>query len=272
MRSEKAFFEGNSITFYQRGGSKPTVLFLHGNSFSGRAFERQFSADLGKNMRLIAIDLPGHGNSPPPSDPEKTYCFPGYAEILHKLIAQLDLQEVILVGWSLGGHIALEAALNNPDVAGYFIFGAPPLGKPLSLDKAIIPHPALKLLFDPNPSEDDAVEFVKANFHNKGTPPGVFLEDVLRADGSARSFLGQSLAAGSYADEVRIVADLAVPLGIVHGEHDPFINAGYFDDLNMPTLWRQEVQIIPDAGHAPFYEQPAIFNSLLKEFVRHSLG
>ena len=53
-------------------------------------------------------------------------------------------------------------------------------------------------------------------------------------------------------------------LGVVFPAHRPA--------LPMPTLWRGQVQVIPGAGHAPQWEQPAAFNSLLAAFVADCAG
>ncbi len=86
-----------------------TVLFIHGNSASGGAFERQMT-DQNFAQRMIAIDLPGHGQSENAQNPEKTYSFGGYGNTLIEFLDSLKLSNVVIVGWSLGGHIAIRPA------------------------------------------------------------------------------------------------------------------------------------------------------------------
>jgi len=50
----------------------------------------------------------------------------------------------VIVGWSLGGHIALEAASALPDAAGFVIFGTPPVSGPADMPEAFLPNPALE--------------------------------------------------------------------------------------------------------------------------------
>jgi len=57
------------------------------------------------------------------------------------------------------------------------------------------------------------------------------------------------------------------PLAILHGAGEQFINGNYFRTLKAPTLWRDEVQTIHDAGHLPQWEQTERFNALLAAFV-----
>ncbi len=79
------------------------------------------------------------------------------------------------------------------------------------------------------------------------------------------------LAAGTGADKrknnVETVANMTVPLAVVHGAEDQLVNIDYIRSLKMPTLWRGEVQIIEGAGHAPHWERPESFNALLADFV-----
>jgi pimeloyl-ACP methyl ester carboxylesterase len=60
---------------------------------------------------------------------------------------------------------------------------------------------------------------------------------------------------------------MTTPLAIVHGADEQLVNLDYIRSLTMPSLWRDEVQIIEDAGHAPHWERPDRFNALLAEFV-----
>jgi pimeloyl-ACP methyl ester carboxylesterase len=147
------------------------------------------------------------------------------------------------------------------------IFGAPPIGKPMAAD-AFLPNPLFPLVFKNALSNEEAVSLT-ASFFKPGTRiPEFFVEDMRRADGRARETLGVSAGEGNYADEVKVVVELKKPLAIVHGEKDPLANISYIRGLNMPTLWRGSIQIIPDAGHSPHWEQPEMFNSLLAEFVK----
>ena len=97
--------------------------------------------------------------------------------------------------------------------------------------------------------------------------PPFFPNDILRTDGRAREALGISIGEGRYADEAKIVANLKKPLAMVHGEGEQVANLSYLRGIKMPTLWRGAIQIIPDAGHTPQWEQPEQFNRLLMECV-----
>lgn len=260
----------DTIAIYQSKGAGPAALLVHGNSCSSHAYQRQLESALGEKYRLVAMDLPGHGQSPRASDPQATYNLPGYARAVVEVAKQLGLTNAVFVGWSLGGHLLLEASAQLPNAAGWMIFGTPPLAFPPAMAEAFLPNPAMGAAFKPDLSEEEIAGFASA-FFKPGTPvPALFLEDIRRTDGPARGLMAASIAPGGYADEIEIVAKLSAPLAILHGEHEQLVNRAYIQTLKMPTLWRGAVQVIQDAGHAPQWEQPEQFNALLEAFLQET--
>jgi pimeloyl-ACP methyl ester carboxylesterase len=250
------------------GGEGAPVVLLHGNSASSHAFERQLQGPLGRTHRLIAFDLMGHGASANAADPA-AYRLPGHARTLLALVEALHLEEAVFVGWSLGGHILLEAAPDLPRAKGLLIFGTPPVRIPPAMDRAFLPNPAMGAAFSADITPEQAEAFVAAQFAPGFTDiPGFFLEDVLRTDGRARAGVAASVEPGAARDEVEVVAALKIPLAILHGEHDQLINGDYFASLTAPTLWRDGVQTIAQAGHTPQWETPAAFDAAVTAFAR----
>ena len=248
-------------------GSGPPIVFCHGNSCSSRGFEKQLGSELATQFRLIAIDLPGHGDSPPATAPATTYCLDGYANALAAAASALDATDAVFVGWSLGGHVVLEASDRLPRAAGYLIFGTPPVVSFAEFMQAAYEHPALGVGFRADSTDDEIRELVSL-FVRPGTPaPDRFVEDFRRTDKRARASLAESAGRGELRDERRIVAELARPLAVLHGAHDQLIRRTYFETVAMPTLWRGALQELPDAGHAPQWESPEAFNRLLAELA-----
>ena len=249
-------------------GDGLAALLIHGNSASGRTFQPQLESGLGREYRLIAIDLPGFGASQPIADPENGLGIQGYGRLVVKVVAALGLDDVVLVGWSLGGHVALEAADDIPGCKGVLIYGTPPLAFPPDMGAAFLPNPAMAAAFNPQLTETEMRGFVDAFFApGYTTPDDRFMTDIRRSDGRARAAIAGSIRPGGYKDEVQMAANLRVPLAVVHGAQEQLVSGAYFDAVPMPTLWRGAVQVIAGAGHAPHWEMPDAFNALLADFL-----
>jgi pimeloyl-ACP methyl ester carboxylesterase len=259
-----------AIAVHESAGEGPAVVLIHGNSSSSRAFSRQLDGPLGRRFRLVAIDLPGHGESDDARDPS-AYSLPGHARAVRAVVEALGLGEARFVGWSLGGHVALELAPDLPEARGFVIFGTPPIATREDMQGAFLPNPAMKFSFQERVDREEGAAYVAAFFRpGFADIPPFFLDDVLRTDGRARSGLAANGANGGYRDEPAVARDLRVPLAVLHGEWDEFVNGRYFDTVPMPTLWRGAAQQIPGAGHTPQWETPEAFDALIEAFVQET--
>ena len=189
------------------GAGKPIVL-IHGNSSSSRAFQRQLDGPLGQRRRLIALDLMGFGDSDRAND-LKGYLLPGQAKTVVAVAEALGAADAVFVGWSLGGHILLEAAPDLRKARGLVIYGTPPIAIPPVMDGAFLPNPAIAIGFTPDITKEMAEAYV-ASFFAPGFAdiPASFVEDAVKADGMARAQVYASLDPPIYRDEVEVVAEL----------------------------------------------------------------
>jgi len=99
-----------SIHYLQRGRGEP-LLLIHGLGGSGADWAFQVAA-LEHRFRVIVPDLPGSGHSSPP---RSEYTIAGFASALWKLMDHLKIDRPNIVGFSLGGAVALEMATLRPD-------------------------------------------------------------------------------------------------------------------------------------------------------------
>lgn len=258
---------GTRIAVHDSGAHGPAVVLLHGNSLSSRGFQRQLEGTLGASYRLLAIDFPGHGASGKAADPATAYSIPAFARVVADVANALDVANVVFVGWSLGGHVLLEAAALLERAAGFCIFGTPPLAVPAAMDEAFLPNPATPDLFKDDLTDEEIRTRVSACLRPGAPIPAEFVDDVRSTDRCFRSALLASLGGIGYRDEIEIVAALDRPLAVFHGVDEQVVNADYLRAVRMPTLWRGCVQLIDGAGHSPQWESPARFDALLSAFV-----
>ena len=101
------------------------VLLIHGNSSCRGVFRHQLQGRLAQNYRLIAFDLPGHGQSSNAPDPTQSYTRPGLADAAVELLEKLGVTEEIVFGWSLGGHIGIEMVPRFSGMRGLMVTGTP---------------------------------------------------------------------------------------------------------------------------------------------------
>jgi non-heme chloroperoxidase len=91
---------GNIDLYYEDHGTGEPVVLVHGWPLSGASWEKQLSALLNAGHRVITYDRRGFGRS---SQPVFGYDYDTFSEDLHKLITQLGLRNITLVGFSMGG-------------------------------------------------------------------------------------------------------------------------------------------------------------------------
>ncbi|MEV7283670.1 alpha/beta hydrolase [Streptomyces sp. NPDC093252] len=269
MKQQQLTVSGQRIAYLESPGTGPVVLFVHGNSSSSGVWEPLLGGEFGARFRCLAIDLPGHGRSGPAVRSEDGYSLPGYAAVLAGFARLTGAEGAVLVGWSLGGHVVLEAAAEPAGAAGFVVFGAPPVSGAADFGRAFLPGPALNIGFTGEVDAEGAEAYARS-FLAPGSalPVDDLVADILATDGAARTGLFASLGAGRFTDEIGIVGRLDRPLAVLHGEGDQLVSLEYLRGLAMPTLWRGALQVIPGGGHAPHIETPGVFAELVGRFVR----
>jgi len=240
-----------------------TVVFIHGNSLSAKTFEKQIGFSTKYNT--LFIDLPGHGKNNLSHFSEKDFCLEAYVNYTLEKINASNAKSVVLVGHSLGGHIAIEVAPKLKNVKGILIFGTPPVGKPPAMDKAFLPHPAIPFLFQEKWLHNELQQLIEALTNDKYNAE-IVKRELLLSNGKARTALLTCIGAGKHEDELSIVGNLKIPIAILHGENDVLINQHYFSEISLPTLWRAKVHTIPAGSHCLQMDSPKEFNDLLLQF------
>ncbi|GLY85156.1 alpha/beta fold hydrolase [Actinoallomurus iriomotensis] len=244
-----------------RSFAEAPLLFVHGNSSSRKVFHAQLADDFGPR-RLLALDLLGHGDSDDATDPERAYTQRGYAATITEFLHALGVERVVVVGWSLGGHIGLELVPRFSGLAGLVVTGTPPVNK----DTLTVGfQPAVSYAGVEHITGDQAAEF--AGQITVSPPPEWAVEDVRRTDGRARRIMFASFSAGHDSDQKALVAQSPLPLAIIDGRDDPFIGHDYIASLTYAALWRGTPTVLEGRRHAAFLEDPSRYDELLRAFL-----
>ncbi|GLR48719.1 alpha/beta fold hydrolase [Sphingomonas astaxanthinifaciens] len=115
---------GSGITLHvTEDGSGPPLLLIHGLGAQLRSFAKAMVDDLARDHRVIRVDRPGSGYSPPL--PSRSQRLDDQADAMAALIDTLGLEKPVVVGHSLGGALALKIAERHGDKLGGLALIAP---------------------------------------------------------------------------------------------------------------------------------------------------
>ncbi|TNE59055.1 MAG: alpha/beta hydrolase [Alphaproteobacteria bacterium] len=260
------------IAVRDTGGQGPALFLIHGNSSSSDIFQKQFKSDLPQDFRLIAMDLPGHGSSDDARDPENTYHVQGYARIALEVTAALELDNYLVLGWSLGGHVALEMMDMNPTLKGIVITGTPPVGfVGEELVTGFLPSGHMDLTGKEDLTEEEVHLYAETTCGVPGSVVPFMIENVRRTDGRARRIMYESFLAGIGVMERQFVETNNTPLAIINGDPEPFVDNEVLEQINYANLWEGKLHLLPGLGHAPFWLAPEKYNPILRRFAEEVL-
>lgn len=260
------------IAVSDTGGTGPAILCLHGNSACKEAFARQFAAFQGSH-RLIALDLPGHGVSDN-ADPEAAYNIPAYADVAGDVLAALGVERPIVLGWSLGGYVGLELTARDPArFAGLCITGTSPLNI-VPGDFARGYDASSHLVLAGKQYFTHAEQRAYAGSATAPlSPDSAFLHaNINRTDGRTRYYMITKLGVVDWPRQMRMLREGTLPLAILNGSDDPFLNHGYIAGLDYGRIWTGAPHDIPSGKHAPFFNEAQAFNGSFAAFMAWARG
>lgn len=256
-------------------GEGPPLLFVHGLAGRWQNWLENiphFAAD----RRVVAVDLPGFGASPTPSE---EISIPGYARFLEGVCDALSIDAAAVVGNSMGGYVAAELAIAAPQrVERLMLVSAAGItAEHLQRDRIMTGGRVFAAV----------MTRAAARHESLARRPGlrrVALELVVRhpdrlsvatahelMEGSAKpGFLPALEAIMAHRISERLPR-IACPTYVVWGEDDrviPVRDAKRFGEL-IPNV---RVEVWPDTGHVAMIERPARFNALLEAFLSERPG
>jgi pimeloyl-ACP methyl ester carboxylesterase len=259
---------GHSLR-YERVGSGLPLLFIHGLLANHTFWERQLS--LRKDFQLLRMDLRGHGDS---SKPRGAYGMATLATDVEHLVSGLGLQRCVLVGWSMGGAVAVEASrVLGERLAGLVLVGTTPCasaapGYPHGFSAEERQQHLAAVDAD---YRSFARDLAGRTFHHKEQAAALLpwaTQQFLRTPPYVAKAALEGLLA---ADERTALAAVTVPTLICHGRHDtifPFAGAEHMRKI----LPGSELLAFEESGHAPMIEETERFNDALRAFADRLLG
>ena len=255
-----------AISIWESDSKGPPILMIHGTGASKEVFVEQFEAEALAGFHLIAFDLPGHGRSAPASDPASGYTMEGLSSCAFEVMSALGVPHATLLGWSLGGHIAIEMVRRRPEaIDALMLTGTPPAGRgALAMLRAFQLRPEMLFSSKPIFSRSEAERYARVCFGDQASEARV--ETILHSDGRSRPVLYRSLTSGGL-DQRHTVETAQIPIAIVNGAAEPVVRLHYLEGLRYPNLWQGVCHVIDGAGHSPFLQRPARFNALLARFA-----
>jgi pimeloyl-ACP methyl ester carboxylesterase len=250
------------------GQGETAIVFLHG---VGARADRWLSALRGgakQGNHCFAIDFPGHGFASKGGGLD--HSSPGLARLVIDVVEALGLEQVILVGTSLGGHVAALTTLLRPDlVAGLVLVG--PMGiVPVGAETRGVLAEVVQ-----DTSRSGIAKKLRALVHDPDLVTQTWVREehlVNNSPGAEASF--QALATyfrESIDDDVvgdalrRLPA--GTPMSLVWGSADRMVPAELAKTVLECLPEATSYTEIADTGHAPYLEDPKRFNAALSAFV-----
>lgn len=251
--------------YYEDHGEGQPIIFLHGMGAGLRYFEPQLTG-LSDEHRALAFDFRGQGRS------EKTelgHTLPQYAQDLHAFLGQLDLDNVVLVGWSLGALVSWDyvdqfgteriRALVDVDMepsplkregydhGSYTVEGLHDALVDIQTDPLGLIERSIDRLLKDSPSRELRTMMFDEDSRTPPSIQGAILLELLR----------------DYRD---VLPEIDVPTLVCAGADEKWRSVAsvkYAAEL-IPNA---ELELFDDSGHCITVEEPKRFNQVVSDFV-----
>ena len=270
------------VAYVDEGKGDKTLIFIHGLGSYLPAWKKNIEV-LKSDYRCVALDLPGYPKS---SKEDYAYNMTFFAEVVVEMIAELKLKNPVLVGHSMGGQVAMTAALNSENIIQNLILIDPAGIETFTEKEAAI----LKSVLTPEGVKNTSVEQIKKNF-DVNFAAGVTPEDALFMYNDRLYMRDTEVEYEHYCNMIpKCVAgmlnepvferlkDINVPTLILFGEQDYLIPNKYLH----PALTTQQVAesaasqiannqlfMIPNAGHFAMWDNAKMVNTKIQHFLKN---
>ncbi|CAN5568156.1 N/A [soil metagenome] len=252
--------DGVPIHYSVQGKGDPALVFIHCWSCDRHLWDNQVSV-FARSHRVVIIDLPGHGDS----GKERTnWSIDSYGEDVKRVVTKLGLKRVVLIGSSMGGPVALEAARRMPErvVAIVPVDTLKNVDQKMSAEQVEVMAKEIQADY-----KGQITQFANQYLFAPGTP-GVVKERVLSQAISMSPELSiPILKAASLYDPIPTLRTIKVPIRAINADLNPTNLEG-----NRKYAPQFDAVIMKGVGHYPMLEDPVRFNELLTEILRDLRG
>jgi pimeloyl-ACP methyl ester carboxylesterase len=264
---------GTELHVLETGNTRGrSILFIHGFSQCSLAWTRQLNSDLADEYRLLAMDLRGHGLSDKPREGYSDSKL--WADDVNSVIQALGLDHPILSGWSYGPLVILDYIRHYGESAiggANFIGGVTKLGSDAAT-AALTPE-FLSLVpgfFSTNMEESVSSlrSLLRLCFAREVSTEEHCL--MLGYNVTVPPYVREALLSRAL-DNDDLLPKLQKPVLITQGTADAVVRP-ITADQHKAAMAHAQLHLMPDTGHAPFWDDAAGFNRELRLFCRKAAG
>lgn len=257
------------LSVNESGVGRPLVL-LHGWGLHSGAWQSCLPA-LEKNFHCYAVDMLGHGESI--LNKNEAFNFDTMREELHQLISSIDSDKIILLGWSLGGLVALDYVSSFPnDIKKLILVSSNACfcekdDWPHAMDEAVLDSFAQQLEQDYKKTVDKfmALQMFGADDYKQSLK--ILKQFMASRPMPSIETLRQGLRILKTTDLRALLKDITQPVLMISGEHDRLMPYQAADAMQL-LLTNASNTMIEGAGHAPFISHIDEFTQLIKDFTK----
>ncbi|MCS6908137.1 MAG: alpha/beta fold hydrolase [Anaerolineales bacterium] len=250
---------------YEEVGSGIPLLLIHGYPLNRHMWQPQLD-ELGKDARVIAPDLRGHGDSTPT---EGIYTMDLLAEDCAKLLDHLRIREkIVLCGLSMGGYISFAFARNYPERLAGLILTAT-RAAPDTEEHKLNRQRSLALAKEQGlePIIEAMLPRVLSPTTLQNRPDLVQTVRKIMQRTSLQAILGDLQGMMERADSRPFLKQITVPTLILHGKEDPLIPVEEAKAMQ-ESIPNCRLVLLDRAGHLPNLEASEQFNQAIREFIQ----
>ena len=250
-------------------GHGQDLVLLHGWAMHGGIWPVEMINKLSESYRVHKVDLPGHGLSLPI---EKDFNIDNITETLEQTLLPRLTGKTIFVGWSLGGLVAANLVLTNPEIVDKLVLIASSLRFSKTDDWPDAVDGKILKLFAENLIEDYKTtlsRFLALQFNgdeNAREGLRILKQKVFECEVPELKVLKQGLEILLNADLREQAINIKCPLQFIGGEHDTLTPRAALTEI-ASRIPQSQVSIIKGASHAPFISHQSEFCKILTGFL-----